>query len=54
MHNILQVKNNKIKEMEVVCNEITLRMDIVMGEIDRLAQSHSQGIYIIEAALIFL
>lgn len=42
MHNILQVKNNKIKEMEVVCNEITLRMDIVMGEIDRLAQSHSQ------------
>ncbi|KAL5102032.1 hypothetical protein RYX36_006359 [Vicia faba] len=42
MTNILQVKKNKIKEMEVVCNEITLRMDVVMDEIDRLSQSHCQ------------
>jgi hypothetical protein len=44
MHNNLLVKNNKIKEMEVVCNEITLRMDIVMREMDSLTLSHSQGI----------
>lgn len=45
VNKILQVKNNQLKELEVVCNEITLRMDIVVGEIDRLTQSHSQGIY---------
>ncbi|GAU31130.1 hypothetical protein TSUD_212370, partial [Trifolium subterraneum] len=50
MHNNLQVKNNKIKEMEVVCNEITLRMDIVMREMDSLTLSHSQELKKIQSS----
>lgn len=43
--NTLQVKNKKLKEMDVVCSEITVRIDTVTGEIDKLTQTHSQGIY---------
>ncbi|WJX64011.1 hypothetical protein P8452_48838 [Trifolium repens] len=50
MHNNLLVKNNKIKEMEVVCNEITLRMDIVMREMDSLTLSHSQELKKIQSS----
>ncbi|CAI8589308.1 unnamed protein product [Vicia faba] len=42
MNDILRVKKNKIKEMEVECDEITLGMDAVIGEIDRLSQSHCE------------
>ncbi|KAJ1399331.1 Zinc finger-XS domain [Sesbania bispinosa] len=42
LKNTLQVKNKQLMEMEVICSEITLRMDIVMGEIDKLTQDHSQ------------
>lgn len=45
VNGILQVKNKQLKEMETICSEITLRMDIAVGEIDRLTQAHSQGIY---------
>lgn len=44
--NIIQVKNSQLKEMEVRYNETTLRMDIVMGEIDKLTQTRHQGIYL--------
>ncbi|KAL5098817.1 hypothetical protein RYX36_003144 [Vicia faba] len=42
MNDILRVKKNKIKEMEEECDEITLGMDAVIGEIDRLSQSHCE------------
>ncbi|CAK8539317.1 unnamed protein product [Lathyrus sativus] len=42
LNNTLQVKKNKIKEMEVECDQITLHMDVVTGEIDRLSQSHCE------------
>ena len=41
----IQVKNKHLKEMEVKCSEATLKMDIVMEEIDKLTKSHSEGIY---------
>ncbi|CAL0315721.1 unnamed protein product [Lupinus luteus] len=40
--NTIQVKNSHLKDMEIRYNEITLRVDTVMGEIDKLTQSHNQ------------
>ncbi|TKY56752.1 hypothetical protein E2542_SST21198 [Spatholobus suberectus] len=42
LNNTLQVKRKRLKEMEVKYNEASCRMDIVMGEIDKLTQDHSQ------------
>ncbi|XP_058778329.1 protein INVOLVED IN DE NOVO 2-like [Vicia villosa] len=50
LNDTLQVKKNKIKEMEVECNEITLRMDVVIREIDRLSQSHCEEMKKIESS----
>ena len=45
LNNTLQVKKKRLKEMEVKYYETSRRMDIVMGEIDKLTQGHNQGIY---------
>jgi len=45
LNNTLQVKKKRLMEMEVKYNEISRRVEIVMGEIDKLTQDHNQGIY---------
>ncbi|XP_057441937.1 protein INVOLVED IN DE NOVO 2-like isoform X2 [Lotus japonicus] len=50
--NTLQVKNKKLKEMDVVCSEITVRIDTVTGEIDKLTQTHSQEMKKIQSSAI--
>ncbi|CAL5187404.1 unnamed protein product [Lathyrus oleraceus] len=50
LNDTLEVKKNKIQEMEVECDEITLRMDVVTGEIDRLSQSHCEEMNKIESS----
>ncbi|KAG5109780.1 hypothetical protein JHK82_039003 [Glycine max] len=42
LNNTLQVKKKRLKEMEVKYYETSHRMDIVMGEIDKLTQGHNQ------------
>ncbi|KAG5081262.1 hypothetical protein AAZX31_02G233000 [Glycine max] len=42
LNNTLQVKKKRLKEMEVKYYETSRRMDIVMGEIDKLTQGHNQ------------
>ncbi|MED6158272.1 hypothetical protein PIB30_031230 [Stylosanthes scabra] len=40
--NTIQEKNKLLKEMEVKYSEATIKMDIVMGEIDKLTKSHDE------------
>ncbi|QCE01232.1 hypothetical protein DEO72_LG7g2527 [Vigna unguiculata] len=42
LNNTLQVKKKRLMEMEVKYNETSRRMEIVMGEIDKLTQDHNQ------------
>lgn len=45
LNNIIEAKNKHLKEMEVRCSETALRMDIAMGETDKLIQSYNEGIF---------
>ncbi|XP_015931501.1 protein INVOLVED IN DE NOVO 2 isoform X1 [Arachis duranensis] len=40
--NTIQVKNKLLKEMEVQYSEATIKIDVVMGEIDKLTKSHDE------------
>ncbi|XP_027329328.1 protein INVOLVED IN DE NOVO 2-like [Abrus precatorius] len=42
LNNILQVKKKQLKEIEAKYNNTSLRMDNVMGEINKLTQNHNQ------------
>ncbi|XP_020233960.1 protein INVOLVED IN DE NOVO 2 [Cajanus cajan] len=42
LNNSLQVKKKQLKEVEEKYNESSCRMDIVMGEVDKLTQNHNQ------------
>ncbi|XP_028798727.1 protein INVOLVED IN DE NOVO 2 [Neltuma alba] len=48
--NIIETKNKHLKEMEVRCSETALRMDIAMGETDKLIQSYNEEIKKIQAS----
>ena len=43
--NVIQVKNQHIKEIEVKCHETTHKMDLAMMEKDKLIQAYNAGIY---------
>ncbi|CAJ1970903.1 unnamed protein product [Sphenostylis stenocarpa] len=42
LNNTLQVKKKRLMEMEAIYNETSRRMEILMGEIDKLTQEHNQ------------
>ncbi|XP_028769369.1 protein INVOLVED IN DE NOVO 2-like [Neltuma alba] len=48
--NIIEIKNKHLMEMEVRCSETALRMDIAMGETDKLMQSYNEEIKKIQAS----
>ncbi|KAF7824082.1 protein INVOLVED IN DE NOVO 2 [Senna tora] len=48
--NIIEVKNRHLKEIEVRCSETALRMDIAMGETDKLIQSYNEEIKKIQSS----
>ncbi|KAE9594387.1 hypothetical protein Lal_00001398 [Lupinus albus] len=44
LHNIIQAKNQHLKEIEVRCNETTQKMDVAMGEKDKLIHAYNEEI----------
>ncbi|KAK7290181.1 hypothetical protein RIF29_04412 [Crotalaria pallida] len=50
LNNIIQAKNQHLKEIEVRCNETTLKMDIAMGEKDKLIHAYNEEIKKIQSS----
>ncbi|CAL0308943.1 unnamed protein product [Lupinus luteus] len=50
LHNIIQAKNQHLKEIEVRCNETTLKMDVAMGEKDKLIHAYNEEIKKIQSS----
>ncbi|KAK7276284.1 hypothetical protein RIF29_17422 [Crotalaria pallida] len=48
--NSIQTKNSQLKDLEVRYNETTLRIDVVMREMDQLTQAHNEEMKIIESS----
>ncbi|OIV98274.1 hypothetical protein TanjilG_09908 [Lupinus angustifolius] len=50
LHNIIQTKNQHLKEIEVRCNETTLKMDVAMEEKDKLINAYNEEIKKIQSS----
>ncbi|KAI4307618.1 hypothetical protein L6164_030789 [Bauhinia variegata] len=48
--NLIEVKNKHLREMEVRYNETAVRMDIIMGEKDKLVQAYNEEIRKIQSS----